>query len=116
MPGNGTKQTMWMRFRASYFDRATENWYRRRGDSRSPWIKRRRRALRARARRAAGSRSTRPLPTTTYVVRGVVEYQWRRKTGEVVRRAKQVTLSGHPTGRHARPARLLGRLCEIKFP
>ena len=26
MPGNGTRQTMWMRFRATYFDRATETW------------------------------------------------------------------------------------------
>ena len=116
MPGNGTRQRMFMRFRASYFDRATEEWRNVEGDSRSPWIN----VGNARfASRQTGYnfRIDPPAPTTSHVVRGVVKYQWRRReTGKVVRRARQVTLSGHPTGRHGDPAGYSAGLCEITFP
>jgi hypothetical protein len=116
MPGNGTKQTMWMRFRASYFDRATEQWRDVGGNSRSPWIE----VGDARFRTRQGGRKFKiepPLPTSTHVVRGLVEYQWRRRrSGKVVRRAKQKTLSGHPTGRHGDPRGYSAGVCEIKFP
>ena len=39
MPGNGTRQTMWMRFQASYYDRGTETWRWVGGSSSSPWLK-----------------------------------------------------------------------------
>ena len=116
MPGNGTRQTMWMRFRATYFDRATETWHRIPGDSQSPWIETGNARVGA---RQAGRRFTiePPLPTTTHVVRGVVKYQWRRrKTGEVVRRARKVTLAGHPTGSFGDPYDYSAGLCEIRYP
>jgi len=116
MPGNGTRQTMWMRFRATYYDRATETWHRIPGDSQSPWIK----AGTARAEaRQAGRRFTiePPLPTSTHVVRGVVKFQWRRReTGEVVDRARKVTLAGHPTGSSGDPDDYSAGLCEIRYP
>lgn len=114
MPGNGTKQTMWMRFRASYFDRATERWRDVGGTSRSPWIK----VGDARFRSRQAGRKFEiapPAPSTSHVVRGLVEYQWRRGR-KVVRRRKQKTLSGHPTGRHGDPRGYSAGVCEIKFP
>lgn len=116
MPGNGTRQTMWMRFRATYYDRATETFRRIPGDSQSRWINTG--GARPRARQA-GRRFTiePPLPGTTYTVRGTVKYQWRRrKTGEVVRRERQVTLAGHPTGRFGDPFDYSSGLCEIRYP
>ena len=114
MPGNGTRQTMWMRFRASYFDRATERWRDVGGDSRSPWIK----VGNARYRTRQAGRMFRiqpPFPTTSHVVRGIVKFQWRRER-KVVRREKQKTLSGHPTGRHGDPHGYSDGICEIIFP
>ena len=116
MPGNGTRQTMWMRFRATYYDRATETWHRIPGDSQSPWIETGKARVGA---RQAGRRFMiePPLPTTTHVVRGVVKYQWRRrKTDEVVRHAKKVTLAGHPTGSYGDPYDYSAGLCEIRYP
>jgi hypothetical protein len=115
MPGNATRQKMWMRFRASYFDRATERWRDVGGDSRSPWIE----VGDARYRtRQAGRRFELdpPLPTTSYVVRGVVEFQWRRKGGKVVRRESEKTVGGHPTGPHGDPYDYSYGICEITFP
>lgn len=114
MPGNGTRQTMWMRFRASYFDRVTERWRDVGGSSRSPWIK----LGDARYRSRQAGRKFEidpPVPTSSHVVRGLVEYQWRRGK-RVVRRARQKTLSGHPTGRHGDPRGYSAGVCEITFP
>jgi hypothetical protein len=116
MPGNGTAQRMWMRFRATYYDRTTEQWYDVPGQSRSPWVKVGN--ARYRARQAGYNFSiTPPLPTTSHVVRGVVKYQWRRReTGKVVKRKKSVTLAGHPTGRFGDPFDYSSGLCEITYP
>lgn len=113
MPGNGTRQTMWMRFSASYFDRATEGWRPVGGSSRSPWLK----VGDARYSRQTGRKFSfdPPAPVTSHVVRGIVEYQWRRKH-RVVRRARQKTLGGHHTGRYADPRNYSAGVCEIKFP
>jgi hypothetical protein len=114
MPGNGTKQTMWMRFRATYYDRATETWRNVEGKSRSPWVE----VGDARFKsRQAGRRFhlDAPLPTTSYVVRGTVQFQWRRGK-KVKRREKTRTLSGHQTGRFGDPYDYSYGVCEITFP
>ena len=116
MPGNGTRQQMWMRFKATYYDRATETWHPIPGDSTSPWINTGNARFRA---RQAGREFTieAPLPTSSHVVRGVVKYKWRRRlSGEVVRRARQVTLAGHPTGEFGDPFDYSSGLCEIRYP
>ena len=118
MPGNGTRQTMWMRFRASYYDRATETWRRVAGSSRSPWVK----VGNARYKsRQSGRRFVLdpPDPTTSYVVRGVVKYQWRRKRKgktKVVRRETEKTRSRHRTGRFGDPRNFSDGVCEITAP
>ncbi|MFL5968575.1 MAG: hypothetical protein ACJ74L_03175 [Gaiellaceae bacterium] len=116
MPGNGTRQTMWMRFRADYYDRATETWRRIPGDSQSRWINTG--GARPRARQDGREFTIEPpLPTTTYIVRGIVKFQWRRRqTGEVVRREKQVTRAGHRTGRFGDPFDYSEGICEIRSP
>lgn len=105
---------MWMRFYASYFDRPAERWRRVGGSSVSPWIK----VGNARYRSRHAGRKFMiepPAPTTSYVVRGIVKFQWRRKR-KVVRRRKQKTLSGHPTRRHGDPYGYSNGICEITFP
>ena len=116
MPGNRTRQKMWMRFRATYYDRATETWHRIPGDSQSPWVEVG--GARPRARQAGRRFMIEPpLPTSTHVVRGVVKFQWRRRmTGEVVRRERRVTLAGHPTGSYGDPYDHSAGLCEIRYP
>jgi hypothetical protein len=114
MPGNGTKQTMWMRFRASYYDRGTEEWYDVGGSSVSPWIK----VGNAKYRTRQAGRKFRidpPLPTTSHVVRGLVDFRWRRH-GKTIRQTTRKTLAGHPTGRHGDPRGYSAGLCEIAFP
>ena len=115
MPGNGTEQTMWMRFDASYFDRSTETWRPVGGKSRSPWVKVGNAQF---SSRQAGRKFkiNPPSPISSFVVRGIVKFQWRRPNGKVVRRASQKTLSGHPTGRHGDPRGYTAGICEIKFP
>lgn len=120
MPGNGTRQTMWMRFRAMYFDRAEERWRQVGGSGTSPWIKVGNARYRA---RQAGRRFTfdPPLPTTSHVLRGEVRFQWRRKRkvrgkSRIVKRARTVTLAGHPTGRFGDPYDYSYGVCEITFP
>lgn len=115
MPGNGTAQTMWMRFRASYYDRGTQTWRAVGGNAVSPWINLG--SAKPRSRQSGVKfRITPPSPSTTHVVRGLVQFQWRRKNGSVARRAKEKTLSRHPTGRHGDPPGYSQGLCEIKFP
>jgi hypothetical protein len=108
---------MWMRFRASYFDRSTEEWYDVGGNSVSPWIK----VGSARYRSRQAGRKFRidpPLPTTSHVVRGLVDFRWRkrRKGRKVIRRTTRKTLAGHPTGRHGDPRGYSAGLCEIAYP
>jgi len=114
MPGNGTTQMMWMRFHAQYFESGGERWRDVAGSSKSPWVK----VGDARFRSRQAGRKFEfdpPLPTASYVLRGVVDYQWRRGA-KVVKRARQVTLRDHRTGKYGDPYDYSWGTCEIKFP
>jgi len=79
MPGNGTRQRMYVRFNASWFDRASETWHPVRGNGRSRWIYLGR--ARYRARQSGWTfRFSPPRPGADFVVRGVVQFQWRKRT------------------------------------
>ena len=115
MPGNGTKQTMWMRFRASYYDSGHREVVRRRRQQRLAVDQGRQRAV----PQPAGGRKFRidpPLPTTSHVVRGVGRLPLAPPRGDHPPRRTRRTLAGHPTGRHGDPRGYSAGLCEIAFP
>jgi len=78
MPGNGTRQRMYIRFNASWYDRSRDAWYPVRGTGRSRWIYLG--TARYRARQSGWTfQFAPPRPGTDFVVRGVVEFQWRKR-------------------------------------
>ena len=92
MPGNGTRQRMYMRFSAQWYSKSRDRWLAVEG-ARSPWVL----AGSAIYRYRQGGWTFR-FPNAGFLVRGVVRYEWRkrRKKGRgfrVVRRAKRVTRS-----------------------
>ena len=86
MPGNGTDERMWMRFRAEYWSRSKQDWAPVAGTGISPWVY----AGSARyARRQAGWTFgfAAPPAGVTFTMRAQVDYQWReRLTGPALRR------------------------------
>ena len=111
MPGDGTRTRMYMRFAAQYFNRSKQMWMDVKGNGLSRWIlagsgiyERRERGY------TFGFKS--PAAGRSYVMRGVVEMEWRR--GErVVRRARVNTKGGLGDTRGADPAGYSKGLCEI---
>src|SRR4051794_1683381 len=77
MPGNGLRERMYMRFRAEYFDGATNAWAPAK-NAVSPWVY----VGPARYRyRQGGWTFTFAQPATgqTYTMRGMVDFQWRAR-------------------------------------
>jgi hypothetical protein len=117
MPGNGTHQRMYVRFTAQYH--AKKRW-RRVSNARSGWIL----AGSARYRwKEAGItfRFKRPKPGVSYVMRGYVQYQWRKKREHrsgwrVVRRTHRITTGGHPGTRDSDPPGYSAARCKIATP
>lgn len=120
MPGNGTRERMWMRFTAQYRV-APGRWKAVPGRSRSKWL-------------YAGSALFEnqelgytfafdsPKAGSSFLMRGLVQYQWRdrrRHLGRlrtvVVRRSHRYTSGGHPTKR-AEPAGYTAAVCRIRGP
>lgn len=120
MPGNGRRQRMYMRFHAQVYKPATKTWKNVRGIGVSGW-----QALGS-ARRGkpvqAGYTFTFEPPKigTSFVLRGVVDFQWRekRRTKSGVRRTVVVrTLHANTKGEHpaegADPTGYSSGTCEI---
>jgi hypothetical protein len=105
MPGNGTRQRMYMRFRAAFYDRGRDAWHPVTGVGRSPWILAGN--ARFRARRAGWTfQFDPPAPGTDFIVRGVVEFQWRERRKPKVKGAKArevVVDTAHANTRHGVP-------------
>ena len=104
MPGNGTSQAMSMHFSAEWYSASKKRWLA--TGSSSPWI----RAGSARYRSMQRGYSFQfgdPPKGTTFLMRGVVRYQWRsRRTWKLVKRRTRVTrgglrgvVGGTPTGK-----------------
>lgn len=90
MPGNGTRQVMYMRFRAQYYEESTGTWRDVGGAARSPLI--RLGSARVRHRETGYTFAFTPPPEgSRFVLRGVVEFQWRerRRVGRRVRRVRR---------------------------
>jgi hypothetical protein len=117
IPGNGTKQRMYIRFTAQY--RSGGRWKRVPG-ARSKWD----RAGSARFRwKESGTyfRFDTPKPGTSYLMRGYAQFQWRAKRKHrhgwrVVRRAHRLTRGGHPGTLESDPKGFSAAHCRISTP
>ncbi|MEA2481585.1 MAG: hypothetical protein QOJ07_3507 [Thermoleophilaceae bacterium] len=119
MPGNGSHQRMFMRFRAQFYSGSEFRWkYVTKGGT-SPWIE----VGSARfAFKETGYEFSFDAPAagTTFMLRGVAEFQWRAKHnhgGKVVttvaRHTRKFTEAGHRT-RDADPKGFSAARCELK--
>jgi hypothetical protein len=113
MPGDGTRRRMFMRFTAQY--RTGGKWKAVSGRGQSGWLH-------------AGSALFRnqelgytfsfdpPAAGSSYLMRGLVRFQWRApKSPTVVKRAQRLTRGGHPT-KPAQPAGFSAATCRIRTP
>jgi hypothetical protein len=115
MPGNATRQRMYMRFRAEYWSRSLQNWAPVAGTGLSPWV------FAGSAeydRRQAGwtFEFAAPPAGVTFTMRAVVEFQWRRTKEQVARlrrwkRRLRFDLKG-PAASPSRVAREVTRTTE----
>ena len=118
MPGNGRRQFMFMRFSAFWYRIAERDWQPLPG-GRSGWIHVG--SARFRARQAGYSfRVSQPPAGKSFVVRGVVEFQWRviRRRGDdsrwvVKRRLRATTRAGAPGVQESDPPGLSLGACEV---
>jgi hypothetical protein len=113
MPGNGTRQRMWMRFRTQYYSRDELSWKYVAQGAASPWVE----AGSARfAFKETGYefRFDAPAPGSSYLLRGVVEFQWRQGT-KVKTRKRKFTQAGHRTV-GSDPKGFSAARCKIQGP
>jgi hypothetical protein len=119
MPGNGSHQRMWMRFRAQFYSDTEFRWkYVSQGGT-SPWVE----AGSARfAFKETGYEFAFDTPSagSTFTLRGVVEFQWRAKhhrgrkvVTTVERKTRKFTEAGHRTP-GSDPQDFSADRCEIK--
>ena len=94
MPGNGRRGRMYMRFTAQF--REGDTWRRVEGQGRSEWLRAGRSIFRYRELGFTFSFGA-PASGHSYLMRGLVQFQWRNRRGRVVERAKRVTEPGHKT-------------------
>jgi hypothetical protein len=77
MPGNTTRQRMFMRFRAEYWSRARQDWAPVGGSGISPWVYAG--PANYERRQAGWTFQFAPPPAgVTFTMRAIVEFQWRR--------------------------------------
>ncbi|HEV2875211.1 MAG TPA: hypothetical protein VGW14_08685 [Thermoleophilaceae bacterium] len=102
MPGNTSRQRMFMRFRAEYWSRSLQDWASVAGSGISPWVY----AGPARyERRQAGwtFEFAAPPAGVTFTMRALVEFEWRRP---------KPTHDAGRKGRHSRVVRTVSRATE----
>jgi hypothetical protein len=115
MPGNGTRERMFMRFHAQFYDASKNTWSDVKTGGVSPWI------LAGSAMfvaRQAGYTFTfkPPAPGSSYTLRGAVDFQWRAKRHRrtvVVRRARANTKGGLKSISGADPPGYSSGVCTI---
>ena len=114
MPGNGTRERMWMRFRTQFYSDEDYAWKYVKTGGRSPWVEVGS-ALFAYKETGYEFAFDAPPAGKSYVLRGVVEFQWRSKGGRVKRRTRKFTEAGHRT-RGADPRDYSAARCRIAGP
>ena len=96
MPGSGRKrERMFMRFKAQFFSRVDDRWHNFTSEgTKSGWIDVGH--ARYQARQSGWSFVFTPRKGQRFLLRGVVNFEWRKR-GRVVRRAAKKTRAGHRT-------------------
>jgi hypothetical protein len=114
MPGDGTRRRMWMRFRTQFYSQQDYAWKYVTSGGRSPWVEVGSAIF---AFKETGYEFGFDAPTagSTFLLRGVVEFQWRSKGGKVVRRTRKFTEGGHRT-QGADPRGFSAARCRIDGP
>ena len=120
MPGNGTSQRMYMRFRAQFYDRGRRAWRPVAGRFGSTsW--RYAGSARFRSRQHGHTFEFSLEPGETFTLRGVVDFEWRarrRRGGRVrtvvVKRGTRITQSGIRGVDFADPPRYSRARCQIR--
>jgi len=113
MPGDGSRRRMYMRFTAQF--RTAGGWKVVPGRGRSKWL------LAGSARYAykefGYTFGFDPPPAGTgYVMRGLVQFEWRKTAhGRVERRSQRYTERGHPTA-ESQPKGFSAAMCRISSP
>ena len=112
MPGNGSRQLMYMHFTAEWYDTAKKSWVP--TGSSSPWV----RVGSARYVSTQAGYSFQfadPPPSAKFLMRGVVRFQWRaRKSKRVLRRARRVTKAGYRDVMGSVPVGRSDSICVIQ--
>ena len=113
MQGSGRKgESMWMRFRVQFFDLDEQRWHNfTSSDGTDSGYIRIGRHARYKARQSGFLFPFMPEVGDRYLLRGAVEFQWR-KGGRVVRNARETTTKGHRTAL-ADPRNYSAATCEI---
>jgi hypothetical protein len=120
MPGNHTRERMWMRFHAQFYKPRTRQWFDVKGNGVSPWQYVGR--ARVKSQQAGYTFSfAPPAAGNAFVLRGVVDFQWRTrrrtKSGKlrtvVVRTLHANTKGDHPSA-GADPPGYSSGTCEIR--
>ena len=114
MPGDGTRRRMWMRFRTQFYSDDDFAWKYVTSGGRSPWVEVGSALF---AFKETGYEFTFDPPGVgeSFLLRGVVEFQWRSKGGKVVRRTRKFTEAGHRTT-GADPRGFSAARCRINGP
>ena len=112
MPGDGRRHRMYMRFTAQY--KVGSRWKAVSGKGRSPWLYAGSALFRTQERGYTFSFDA-PKAGTSYTMRGLVQFQWRTKSGTVLRRTHLYTEGGHPS-RGADPKGYSAPRCTISTP
>jgi hypothetical protein len=119
MPGNGTRERMYMRFRAQFFNATKNKWFNVKGNADSGWV------LAGSARfvsREAGwtFSFSAPAAGSSFTLRGLVNFQWRvrkRVHGKlrtvIVRRSREITQGGQKSPVGADPPGYSSGTCAI---
>lgn len=120
MPGDGTRERMWMRFHAQFYKPKTRQWFDVKGSGVSAWQYVGR--ARVKSQEAGYTFSfAQPNAGNAFVLRGVVDFQWRKtrrlRNGQrrivVVRTMHANTKGEHPSD-GADPPGYSSGTCEIR--
>ena len=112
MPGDGRRHRMYMRFTAQF--KSGKKWKPVSGKGASRWLYAGSALFKTQELGYTFSFDA-PKAGSSYLMRGLVQFQWRTKKGKVVRRTHLYTEGHHPT-KGADPKGYSAGKCEISTP